>query len=114
MKYIITADQLTEIADIHDNTGRERQPLFDCLRTTYSGRSMYGKDCLAYVGNSSGLACFAIAVHAILSEGGDVDFELMDALTEYATDSMGYDQVFYWRSGDLNLDGDAANLLTDN
>lgn len=114
MRYVITADQLRAIADMVDESFGEGD-LEDNLRTDYSGRYMYGKECLAYVGSNGGMVRFAIAAYEVLGaslEAWDKE-DLMGALSDYASDSMGHDGVYYWPHGEISLDDEATAHLRD-
>jgi hypothetical protein len=113
MTYQITADQLIEIADVFDNASNGRHAdLRESLRADYSGRAMYGKQCLAFVGSARSLMLFAMAVVQVLSKEYDTA-ELMEELTRFSEDSMGREQVYYWTGGGIELDEDAeAELIS--
>lgn len=67
---------------------------------SYSGRGMYGKECLSLCPESMGLAEFGALVmrraHTPDSVAYQNDEELVDILRATHTDSMGLDQVWYW------------------
>lgn len=63
----------------------------DATVRTYSGRGMYGNYCPAIVGSQS--ECVKLLVRAAMLDPDT--FELYN-LADFATDSMGYDVVWYW------------------
>lgn len=83
---------------------------------SYSGRAMYGKQCIAIVGEMSQMLCliasviqnahteaFEAALHADSEDEKDEACELtgnvtdiIDSILEYRTDSMGLSTVLYW------------------
>lgn len=75
------------------------------LRTDYSGRGMYGKDCPAVVGSVSQFALFILAIdEAIRIQHPHSEFSSDEAVflaDNVSTDSMGYSTVFYWPSLEL-------------
>lgn len=77
------------------------------LRTTYPGRGMYGRTCLAVVGHPTTLVRFAFALAEEVATGlpdeGERLGELVDAMrsSHVSHDSMGHDTVYYWRGVEL-------------
>lgn len=62
-------------------------------REDYSGRGMYGRTCPAVVGRVNDVAKFYVFLAIEGEEMIDTTLELADM---QSTDSMGYDNVFYW------------------
>jgi len=65
---------------------------------SYSGRNMYGKNCIGYVTNNSPIQELAIML-GLFSHHFDADYEynmFYDIIKETVTDSMGLGTVFYW------------------
>lgn len=93
---LVVADEL------HEDLAME----VDCeLRTSYSGRGMYGKTCLGFVTNNVPGLAFHLGMllaewQPRSDEWGEVDTEqLIIAFTGNAhTDSMGLDTIVYWPS----------------
>lgn len=67
----------------------------------YSGRAMYGAQCLAVVGGSL-LEIMAAIVEGCLYEAADMApddrTDIEDAMRQMRTDAMGHDTVVYWPS----------------
>lgn len=95
-------ETLAERLDIQDGIAGE-------LRTDYSGRGMYGKECLGYVGEDPVAATLELARIMAYQEDPDIDASevtfddvmvmLRDALMllgEPRQDSMGLDVIHYW------------------
>lgn len=65
---------------------------------SYSGRSMYGEECLAVLGDSA----IGILLSTIRDFAGSGAFdtseivELIDQLTDYRTDQLGMREIIYW------------------
>lgn len=80
---------------------------------SYSGRGMYGKECLGLVGTISELVNFVIAVtQEVIETEQESDDEYTSPLAEFwevishvSLDSMGFDKIFYWP--DVYVDGDS-------
>lgn len=98
----LTAAEWTELMNFSDDE-------FE-FRTDYSGRGMYGRTCPAIVGSLRDYVNLVaeIALEVGRWEGGDNtrDWDeasrvkpILNALvTDVSIDSMGLDQVFYWRN----------------
>ena len=77
----------------------ESQGLVDLLREcglepqSYSGRGMYGRRCVAVVGESQ-LVILSMIVSA--SHGSDWSDSAPELIRTAHADSMGYDVVVYW------------------
>lgn len=65
----------------------------DRIRPGYSGRGMYGAQCLGLVGSPSTLVAFIVS--ATERFGADATRDMFSALS---TDSMGTDHIYYWRN----------------
>lgn len=61
----------------------------DALRDDYSGRGMYGEDCLAVVCGLGDLLAFATAL-------GEQYGEARNWMSSVCSDSMGRSAVYYW------------------
>lgn len=79
--------------------------MFECEVRSYSGRGMYGKECLAVTGSSSELRdlfkeVILDAANLFVDDGFDLyEFQdIVDSCFEYSQDSMGCDVVYYWRN----------------
>jgi len=91
----LTGDQVNELVTYFDE---------DDIRTDYSGRGMWGDECLAYTGDD----VFSFAARlAVLIDTGDVDgcdadgidvLAAIDALPRPRIDDMGTGIVYYWPS----------------
>lgn len=101
MRETITQQQLDKVCEI---TGAV---VGEDVHTDYSGRAMYGEDCIGFVENPECSAAQFIAALAITLKGGDEDgeldddfgpYELMEWMGEYSprTDSMGYSTISYF------------------
>lgn len=70
------------------------------IRTDYSGRGMYGRTCVGYVGSDVIMFAFRLAV--TLAEQINDPAELFDVedmlerMGDPSTDSMGYSTIYYW------------------
>jgi hypothetical protein len=80
------------------------------LMPDYSGRGMYGRTCIALVGNTGDLLRFAAEL-AQIGDDTDTDTDAADMLQIMAdtvrTDSLGYDTVFYFPG--ITLEPEAAD-----
>lgn len=88
---------------------------------TYSGRGMYGKECLAFTvdgreGRASSFAVAADLMDAAIEAGEDFIEPLIEAMRGIRTDSLGLGTVFYFPSvavdglrfeGEVEDEGDA-------
>lgn len=88
------AQLIQEIAENGDDDTR--------FRADYSGRGMYGRQCVGIVGDST---CLQQVIAQVIkdahrqSDDLDLDFDdVVDALLDYSEDSMGRDRIFYWPS----------------
>lgn len=77
------------------------------LRTTYSGRGMYGRTCLAVVGSPTTLVRFAFALAEEVATGLPDEAERLGALVDavqtshMSHDQLGLDTVYYWPGVEL-------------
>lgn len=65
----------------------------EALRTDYSGRGMYGQQCVGVIGDPADGTMFALKLS---EEVEDVDFETM--IRDTHLDSMGLQTITYWPS----------------
>ena len=86
----------------------EEEENYDTLRS-YSGRSMYGKECVAISGDHEELMdqiATAITVLCDYVEWGDIDssqrYDLIHKLLQFKQDSMGLGVVYYWPCEEWN------------
>jgi hypothetical protein len=86
-------------------------PLASHLRTDYSGRAMYGRSCVGYVGSMAGFAMFLMTASTVLIEDGALPEETISTLSRFSQDSMGHDQIFYWSGNHVVLSEDAVEWL---
>lgn len=91
---ILTLTEFEYLSDLYDE---------EALYPYYSGRGMYGKTCLGYVGSDSALFIFDLAKllaerdTSIEASADDVR-EMMESLGSGSKDSMGLDTITYFRS----------------
>ena len=79
----LTREQLSILVDAADRCDLE-------FRTDYSGRGMYGEQCIGVVGYLSDLLAFVLLV-------AEQDKDLaQDELTQLTWDSMGLSTIYYW------------------
>ena len=79
----LTREQLRILVDAADRCGLE-------FRTGYSGRGMYGEQCIGVVGYLSDLIAFVLLV-------AEREKDLaQDELTQLTWDSMGLSTIYYW------------------
>jgi len=78
---------------------------FEIKVRSYSGRGMYGKECLAVTGSTREIRdLFKEVILDAANELADDEIDLyafqdvVDSCFEYSQDSMGYDVVYYWRN----------------
>ncbi len=71
------------------------------FRNDYSGRGMYGRNCIGIVGSEKG--CLQVIAAALKQARADsihdseVDFDgMVDTLMDFDRDSMGRDIIIYW------------------
>lgn len=101
----ITQAQLAELAERLDIVEGDD----DSLRSDYSGRGMYGRTCLGYVGDDPAGATLELARIVAYQEDPDMDeseytFDqvmdvlrmAMDELGQPSRDSMGLSTIYYW------------------
>lgn len=75
----------------------EREPV--TVLTTYSGRGMYGEECVAVTGDAGAFAAF---VATLAQAGADLEADdpinelLYAVVNEVRTDALGMDYVFYF------------------
>lgn len=104
---------------------------------SYSGRGMYGRQCLAITGTHQACLELLKQVHNIalselfdlavdLGDNDDADAndayaardwltDIVDTMLSYQTDSMGFDIVMYWPDEEfVDPDGDEAEEDEDN
>ena len=62
----------------------------------YSGRSMYGKRCIAVNVENSGMFLVDLMAEVFDKIEGGSRERFVDALRNVKTDSMGHDEVVYW------------------
>lgn len=89
----LTREVFNLVVDVADEVGMTTQ--------TYSGRAMYGKQCLGVVGSLSEFVRFTLAlVEAASLDDAEPLAEVIEAMREGRTssDSMGLDTIFYWPS----------------
>jgi hypothetical protein len=101
----LTKFEYTDLTDLHDG-----------VRAHYGGRGMYGKTCLAYVGDEPHLFLFDLAKvlverdSAELPATADEIRDKLDRLGGGSSDSMGMGTVYYWRGIEVDIpegeDGD--------
>lgn len=85
------------------------------IRYNYSGRCMYGKTCLGIVGDFNDLkGLLKHVLHELNNQVMDCDNdddmrsilysndEIIDMVMDYNMDSMGLDQIMYWKNIDVN------------
>ena len=72
----------------------------------YSGRGMYGKECLSVSIESYELGSMFFELGVVLAK--NKAFETPDALLSYSTDNMGYGIVVYWKSALVESETDEA------
>lgn len=68
----------------------------DDVFPAYSGRGMYGEQCLGLVCNIGQFARFVQQVSRRVAEGDDELAELEAELPNVRTDSMGLGTIYYW------------------
>ena len=72
------------------------------MSTDYSGRSMYGATCVSITGTRTGCmqtiaSSIKIASQVALETDEFGEFDVfVDAIMNFMTDRMGYDDVVYW------------------
>lgn len=88
------------------------------LRTSYSGRGMYGKECFGVVGSQTELAKFelSLALHLAADNSDEYRVDPDDVMENFenildsrSVDSMGYDTIYYYPG--IKVEG---SLLEDN
>ena len=76
---------------------------------SYSGRAMYGKQCIAVLDDS--VSEWGLAIY-LAHIAGDFDLDILD-LPEPHTDSMGRGVVMYWPSFDWPADRECPSSRED-
>jgi len=70
------------------------------FRNDYSGRGMYGRECVAITGSHEDCQALIAEVikeaHARADSDELVFNDVVDAVLDYKTDQMGFDIVMYW------------------
>jgi len=67
------------------------------VRTDYSGRAMYGRNCVGVVGVPHDMLRFVLAVVPGLDpDDTEHTFAYAEEWLAMAMDNMGYDTIFYW------------------
>jgi hypothetical protein len=79
------------------------------FRESYSGRGMYGRECVGITGHEDDCRkVIAMVINdARDSMGPDSDFDfhgMVDSLLDFKRDSMGFDVILYWE--DIQQEGD--------
>ena len=97
---------------MYNFTNKQKEILFSAIKNiscidhevrSYSGRFMFGKNCLGIVANSP---LFLADIINQIAEKFDLDddldksdrAELFSELLDYKTDSMGLSTIYYWPS----------------
>jgi hypothetical protein len=62
------------------------------IRENYSGRGMYGTECVGVTGSTAELVAFVVTLTTILNDNGDD----ADWVTNVRQDSMGLQTIWYW------------------
>lgn len=95
----ITRQQAEDVLDNFTDIGGEL-PREQALRDSYSGRGMFGKQCLGFVISPSSILLFGMAMYQALSvhdDDGIADDQLAVDMGQAAqTDSMGTDAIVYF------------------
>lgn len=71
----------------------------------YSGRGMYGKECLSVTVDSDGVGALFFELGVVLGRNRGI---APDGLLEYYTDNMGYETVVYWKHAVVTSETDEA------
>lgn len=70
------------------------------FRNNYSGRGMYGRECVGITGSQSDCQALIAAIikeaHARADDDELVFDDVVDAVLDYSQDSMGFDVIIYW------------------
>lgn len=87
----ITTNHAEQIAElIADAVGED---LENVLRTDYSGRGMYGRECIGFIAEP------AMVIAAIAEsdpyKSGELGADLLELASEVRTDSMGFNTITY-------------------
>lgn len=112
MRTELTPDMLDRLEDALG--GVDLEPGDDNLRTDYSGRGMYGAECVGWVGEDPIRFAFELAViiaRAFVEQEPDLD-DIRDALDKIgspASDSMGRSTIWYWPA--VRVTNDRAAVL---
>ncbi|SHX75028.1 Uncharacterised protein [Mycobacteroides abscessus subsp. abscessus] len=97
MNETLTAEQLTSFEDTLKNYAGDGE--LPTVQADYSGRGMYGKECLAVILDDSNLTPAVTAELAyVLADADDDVADLIDRIWSLPTytDSMGRRTVIYW------------------
>ncbi|CPT67019.1 hypothetical protein D2E51_17815 [Mycobacteroides abscessus] len=97
MNETLTAQQLASFEDSLNNYAGDGE--LPTIRTDYSGRAMYGRECLAVVLDDSSFTPAVTAELAyVLADTDDDVAELVDRIWSLPTytDNMGHRTVIYW------------------
>lgn len=66
------------------------------IRTDYSGRGMYGAKCLGLVFDGTPGQLFSAFINALTLDDDYLKLELSDVFAEMASDSMGWNSIYYF------------------
>lgn len=96
MNETLTAEQLTSFEDSLNNYAGDGE--LPTVRTDYSGRGMYGKECLAVVWTTQPHPAVTAELAYVLAGADDDVADLVDRIWSLPTytDSMGRRTVIYW------------------
>ena len=78
--------------DLVKNIAYEADLDEDQIRVSYSGRAMYGKECLGLVCTLGDLLNFVTRLGYVV----DADDEVYDWITSVREDNMGLGTIYYW------------------
>ena len=86
------------------------------IRPGYSGRGMYGDQCLGIVTNIQGFAQFVQVLVQQVTENeldgrGDTLAEFRDCIDRVSFDSMGLSMIFYWPEVQVKGSNDAGGQV---
>ena len=70
----------------------------DQIRSDYSGRGMYGRECLGLTCTLPDLLMFAINFELIHGDDEDADLLPSEWIPQVQEDSMGRGAIYYWPS----------------
>lgn len=66
------------------------------VRADYSGRYMFGRECLGLVGSAADLVAFAIALATVSKYHPDAEDLEIDWVKNVSQDSMGLSTIYYY------------------